>query len=82
MLLEADAKGKAFIRHPEDCWGCAACVKACPVEAAALYLAAEAGGRGGKLSARKEGALLHWKVTRPDGASETIIVNSQNANSY
>ena len=32
-LLKADQDRKAYIAYPRDCWGCASCVKECPVNA-------------------------------------------------
>jgi adenylylsulfate reductase subunit B len=73
---------KAHIPSPERCWGCASCVKECPVQAISLYLHADIGGAGGRLTVKKEGALLHWKVTKPDGTAETITLDSLLSNKY
>lgn len=73
---------KAFMRYPQECWGCVSCVKQCPVHAIALYLGADIGGAGSRMTVQKEGSLLHWTVTRPDTSQETITVDSRDANRY
>jgi adenylylsulfate reductase subunit B len=77
--LDADT---AEMKHPENCWGCASCVKECPAGAFRLYLGGDIGGKGGRLSVRKDGALLNWTVEKPDGTSVTLTVDSRNANNY
>lgn len=81
-LIKRDDRGKAWMKYPQNCWGCASCLKECPSGAIRLYLGRDMGGLGGKLSIRRERALLHWKVEMPDGSSRTITVNSKNANQY
>ncbi|MDR0862502.1 MAG: ferredoxin family protein [Oscillospiraceae bacterium] len=79
-LIWVDAA--AYIKTPDNCWGCASCVKECPRGAIRLYLGADAGGRGGKLSARRDGALTHWSVEKPDGKTVEITVDSRESNAY
>ena len=74
--------GKAAIPRPERCWGCASCVKECPAEAIALFLGEDMGGLGGKMTARKEGSLLHWTVTKPDSSIQLVTTNALDANKY
>ena len=74
--------GKAEMRYPKECWGCVSCVKQCPVHAVSLYLGADIGGMGSRMTVKKEGSLLHWTVTRPDQTTETITVDSRDANQY
>jgi adenylylsulfate reductase subunit B len=74
-LLQLGRDGRAVSRHPEECWSCAACVKACARQAAALYRAPELGGNGALLRAAREGTLLRWSVTLPGGAVYTIIAD-------
>ncbi len=81
-LLRLDETGKASVRYPERCWGCASCVKECPAEAIAMYLGADMGGLGGRLTVRRENTLLHWTVKKPDGSAQTITVDSRSANKY
>ncbi|MDR2826350.1 MAG: 4Fe-4S binding protein [Deltaproteobacteria bacterium] len=72
----------AQIRYPDECWSCASCVKKCPRQAISLYLAPESGGRGSRMQARQEGALLHWVVHRPGRKAKTITVDRNNPNNY
>ena len=73
---------KAEMRYPMECWGCASCVKECPAHAISLYLGADIGGAGCRMTVNKDGNLLHWIVSRPDVSEETITVDSRNANQY
>jgi adenylylsulfate reductase subunit B len=79
IKLGADA---AYIKYPKDCWGCASCVKECPNAAIRLYLGADSGGSGGRLSVTRDGALLHWTVETPNGGIKTITVDSRDSNKY
>ncbi len=81
-LIKADETGRAYIRKPEDCWGCTSCVKECGVEAIAFFLGADIGGRGSFLTTREEGERRHWMITSPCGEQKTITVNKKDANQY
>lgn len=81
-LLRMNSEGKAEIPRPQNCWACASCIKECPVQAIALFLGRDMGGLGGKLTVRREKALLHWTVTKPDGSAQTVTVDSRSANQY
>ena len=62
-------EGKAaFLPHPEECWGCASCLKACRAGAIAYYLAADIGGQGGRMQVVQEGRFSRWIITLPDHA--------------
>jgi len=74
--------GVAYIDNPERCWGCAACVKDCPVQAIALFLGADMGGLGGRMTVRREDTRLHWTIRLPDGTTKTIVTDSRDANKY
>ena len=76
------AGGRAELPRPERCWGCAACVKECPVQAAALFLGADIGGLGGRMTARREGPVLRWTVRLPDGGEWTMAVDGRRPNQY
>jgi adenylylsulfate reductase subunit B len=80
--LIALAGGMAAIPSPERCWGCASCVKECPVQAISLYLGADIGGLGGKLTVRRENTRLHWTVSLPDGTAKTISTDRARSNKY
>ncbi len=73
---------KAYMRYPKECWGCVSCVKQCPVHAISLYLGADIGGMGSRMTVTQEDSLLHWTVVKPDGTMETVTVDSRNANQY
>ena len=74
--------GKAKMRYPKECWGCVSCVKICPKHAISLYLGADIGGMGSRMTIRNDGNWLHWTVTRPDHTTETITVDRRDANQY
>jgi adenylylsulfate reductase subunit B len=80
LLKLQDAKAK--IAKPERCWGCCSCLKECPVQAIALYLGEDMGGRGGRMHVQKEGHLLHWIAALPGGATKIITVDSRDSNKY
>jgi adenylylsulfate reductase subunit B len=73
---------KASIKRPERCWGCAACLKECPVQAIALFLGADMGGLGSRMTVKRRGSFLHWRVTMPDGTEKIITVNNRDSNQY
>jgi adenylylsulfate reductase subunit B len=75
-------EGKAVIPRIERCWGCASCVKECPAGAIALFLGDDIGGLGGRMTVRRDGTLLHWTVTMPDASSQTVTIDSGDANKY
>lgn len=81
-LIKIDKTGKAYIKEPRDCWGCTSCLKECKIGAIAFSLGADIGGRGSCLSIQDDGGLRHWKITDPQGNSETITVNRKDANKY
>jgi adenylylsulfate reductase subunit B len=74
--------GKAFIRYPKDCWGCASCIKECAFGAIAFYLGADIGGMGSRMSVVTEGDLLRWQIEKTDGTKEVIVVNKKDSNKY
>jgi adenylylsulfate reductase subunit B len=76
------SEGKAVIDDPKRCWGCASCVKECPKTAIALYLGADIGGLGGRLTVRQENTLLRWTIKLPDGKTKTIITDRTRSNQY
>ncbi|PTW00116.1 dissimilatory adenylylsulfate reductase beta subunit [Halanaerobium saccharolyticum] len=59
---------KAKIIRPEECWDCAACVKACPRNAISLYLPEEVGGRGTELKVQQKNKRSIWIFDREDGS--------------
>ena len=81
-LISQDGSCKAFLKRPEECWGCASCLKECAHGAIAYFLGADIGGRGSLMRTRQEGDITQWIITRPDGESVTIRVNRRSANKY
>ncbi|GHU53633.1 ferredoxin [Clostridia bacterium] len=81
-LISADSLGKAVIKRPENCWGCASCVKECGAGAIRLFLGEDMGGLGGRLSVLKEGFFTLWTIEKPNGQKETITVDGRESNHY
>lgn len=81
-LIKADSQGKAYIKYPRDCWGCASCVKECKVNAIDFYLGADIGGRGSRMQVKQEGNFMHWNIRRPSGEKITISVDRTASNQY
>lgn len=81
-LIKPDANGKAYIKYPRDCWGCASCVKECRVQAIDFYLGADIGGVGSRMRIVKDNNLLHWNIQKADGSTLTIDINPKESNQY
>ena len=81
-LIKRDGDGKAYIKHPEDCWGCSSCLKDCAFGAIRFYLGADIGGRGGTMYVKRDGPLFHWIIESPGREPVTITVDSRNSNEY
>ncbi len=60
-------QGKAVIEHKSDCWDCAACVKACPMNAIEIYLPEEIGGQGANLLAQVKEDEILWIIKNNSG---------------
>lgn len=81
-LIKLDDNGKAYIKYPKDCWGCCSCIKECSHSAISLYLGADIGGNGSKLSVQKNKDIMEWKIEKSNGKEEIIEVNSKDSNKY
>lgn len=81
-LIKMGADQKAYIKYPEDCWGCSSCLKECGQSAISLYLGADIGGMGSRLSTSIEGDIIHWQIVKYDGEIVTIDVNRKDSNQY
>ncbi len=79
LFLEA---GRAQLRDARDCWGCTACVKACPRAAICYTLEASLGGAGGRLYAEDRQETLTWVLRLADGEEQRITVEKHQANDY
>ncbi|MCR5219684.1 MAG: ferredoxin family protein [bacterium] len=81
-LIKRAENGKVFLKRPEECWGCASCLKECVHGAIAYFLGADIGGRGSLMRTKREGDVTDWIITLPEGKTVTISVNRRNANEY
>ena len=81
LIVRGEDK-KAVIRYPKDCWGCASCVKECPVGAIGFFLGADIGGNGSVMTVTKDGQILHWNIHKSDGREVTIDVDRRSSNKY
>ncbi|MDO4515896.1 MAG: ferredoxin family protein [Bacillota bacterium] len=81
-LIKARPDGTAYLKRPEECWGCTACLKECRHGAIFYFLGADIGGRGSTMKTETEGPLRRWIIRRPDGESVTITVDRRDANKY
>ncbi len=81
-LIKMDDDKKAYIKYPKDCWGCSSCIKECRFGAIALYLGADIGGMGSKMTVLSEENQLYWNILRRDGSKEQVIINKKESNKY
>lgn len=81
-LIKRKEDGRAYMKYPKDCWGCSSCIKECPFGAIALYLGADIGGMGSKMTVRTEGDKLLWNIAKRDGTKEQVIINKKESNKY
>ncbi len=81
-LIKLKENKKAWIKYPKDCWGCSSCLKECDHKAIALYLGADIGGMGSKLTTKLEGDLVHWQIEKNNGEIAIIDVNRKDSNQY
>ena len=57
-------------------------VKECHFGAISLYLGADIGGMGSKMTVDKKGDKLYWQIHRQDGETEQIVLNTKESNKY
>lgn len=81
-LIFKNKENKAFIKKPDECWGCTACTKECGVQAISYYLGADIGGKGTYLYTKKEKNLLHWHIFKPMEKEIIITTDETEANKY
>lgn len=81
-LIKFDEDSKAFIKYPEDCWGCASCIKECGVNAIFYYLGADISGCGSIAHIEETEDIIKWRIEDKSGDEKTIDVNKNNANAY
>ena len=61
-LIKRDEDGLISMKYPNDCWGCSSCIKECAFDAISLYLGADIGGMGSRMSVENKGDLLLWNI--------------------
>ncbi|MEL7657601.1 MAG: ferredoxin family protein [Bacillota bacterium] len=81
-LLKFGEDHKACMKYPEDCWGCSSCLKECRQGAISLYLGADIGGMGSKMTASIEDDVVRWKIEKSNGEITIIDVNRKDSNQY
>ncbi|AOT69171.1 4Fe-4S dicluster domain-containing protein [Geosporobacter ferrireducens] len=81
-LIDQDDRRKAFIKYPQACWGCTACLKECAAGAIQYYLGADIGGKGGFLYTSDHGETLDWHIVSPEGKKHLIKLNKKESNRY
>ena len=75
-------ENKAAAIDNSKCIACGACVYQCPFGAISLYLGADIGGMGSKMTVDKKGDKLYWQIHRQDGETEQIVLNTKESNKY
>ena len=81
-LIGMNEQGRACMKYPKDCWACSSCIKECPFGAIALYLGADMGGMGSKMTVQEKDDKLYWNVERFDGSKEQIVIDKKESNKY
>lgn len=81
-LIAMDHNGKAYLKHPFDCWGCTACMKTCRHGAVEFVLDPELDGAGETLKVRKDGTGYIWEVLDRFGRTLTLRTDTRKANGY
>lgn len=52
------------------------------VRAIALYLGADIGGMGSKMTVNAEDGKLYWNIEKRDGTTEQVVINQKESNKY
>ena len=81
-LIKIDSEGRAFIQRPEDCWGCASCMKECHTGSIFYFLGADIGGRGALMQVQRGRSTSIWTIQKSDGEPLTIVVDRKRSNQY
>ena len=64
-LIKRRPDGTAYLKHPEECWGCASCLKKCRHAAISYFLGADIGGRGSLMQTKSQ---LEQKILELQGS--------------
>lgn len=81
-LIKLREDKKAYMKYPKDCWGCSSCIKECHFGAIALYLGADMGGMGSKMTVLSKDDKLYWTMERQDGSTEQVVIHKKESNKY
>ena len=81
-LIAFDSENKAYIKYPQNCWGCTSCIKECPAYAIRFFLGADMGGMGSVLYTKKDGNIIRWITEKTDGSVNEIQVDTRESNKY
>ena len=68
--------------RPHAYQGCSSCIKECKFGAIALYLGADIGGMGSKMTVNAEDGKLYWNIEKRDGTTEQVVINQKESNKY
>lgn len=81
-LIKIGEDSKAYIKYPDECWGCVSCVKECRFKAIKFFLGADIGGRGSLMYTESDKDVISWIVDGFDGKKTQIDVIRKNSNQY
>ena len=81
-LIKLGDDRKPYVKYPKDCWGCCSCIKECLKGAISLYLGADIGGRGSKMTVQLQKDTAIWKIEESNGVDHTININRKASNQY
>ena len=81
-LIKLGEDKKAYMKYPKDCWGCSSCIKECHFGAIALYLGADMGGMGSRMTLLSKEDKLYWTIEKQDGSTEQVVINKKESNKY
>lgn len=81
-LIKQAADGCAYMKYPKDCWGCCSCIKECRFGAISLYLGADIGGMGSRMTVSTGDDTLTWNIEKRDGSCEKVAINRKESNKY
>lgn len=81
-LIKVNETDKVYMKYPKDCWGCTSCIKECNYGAIALYLGADIGGVGSKLTVKNRKDFMYWEIETSNKEVYTIEVDKTASNKY
>lgn len=81
-LIKMSEGNKAYIKYPRDCWGCSSCIKECKTGAISLFLGADIGGMGSRMTVSEKDDKLYWNIFRGNGTMEQVVIDRKESNRY